>query len=112
VCQDWQCPRFVENAIQTHQKWEVSLADHILSHPAEMKSAIEIAQKVHSQYGEIIRTASGMCEDGERLQSAVSEVQKTGEWFTDQRGENRQCVPSNNLFGRRFDSFGDLARWQ
>ena len=88
------------------------IADRILAHPAEMNAEIEMAQEVHTQYGEIIRTASGIYEENEKLQGAVSEIQKTEEWLGDQCGGGIQNTSANNVGAGilTFNSLQDLVR--
>ena len=86
------------------------IADRILTHPTEMKAEIERAQKVHTQYGEIIRTASGICEENEKLQGAVSEIQKTKDWLSDQGGIQNTAVNNVSAGIPTFKSLQDLVR--
>jgi len=53
----------------------------------------KLAVTVHTQYDAIIKTASSLCDDSNKLQSAVSEIQKVGESINNQRVGNSQGVP-------------------
>ena len=82
------------------------IADRILTHPTKMKTEIEMAQKVHTQYGEIIRTAAMLCEESEKLQGAVSEIQKTKDWLGDQCGGTQNTAINN--FGAGMQTFNSF----
>jgi hypothetical protein len=84
------------------------IGKRFITHPSEIRTNIERARESHTQYGNMISAAEWLCEHNEQLQSAVSEAQKSAEWYSG------QCVPVANLGGemQTFNSFHALVASQ
>ena len=86
------------------------IADSILERPAEAKAAVDRARGVHTQFGDMIETATRLCDDNEALCSTVSEVRKTEDWFSSQCNDGGQCAAVSSGGGavRVFNSFQEV----
>ena len=59
------------------------VADSIRKSPADVREEVNRAQGVYDRFGDMVRTAYSLCEDGEKLTVAVSEMQKTADYLGD-----------------------------